>query len=130
MALALASLVKNPSFPLADKQAITSMVTFLFGAFLGRIGDRMGNNTRAWLSLGTFIQALFTMGAAICVWKSGQPSIPASRAAPVWTDVLTYAAIGFTSASLGLQAIMAMRVKSQLGTTSMYFESTNYHRIN
>ncbi|KAF7798510.1 hypothetical protein EIP86_009731 [Pleurotus ostreatoroseus] len=56
------------------------------------------------------------MSAALCAWKSGQP-VPENRTEPAWNNALTFAAIGFISASLGLQAIMAMRVKSQMGTT-------------
>ena len=109
---------RDTSFHLADKQALTSITTFLFGAFLGRIGDRMGSKTRAWLFLGTFLQALFTMAAALCAWKSGQPSVTDSRAEPVWTNALTFAAIGFMSASMGLQGIMGKRVNTQFATTS------------
>lgn len=109
-------------FNLPDKQAMVSLVTFVIGASLGRVGDRIGSTTRAWMCLGTFIQSLCTMSAAICAWKSGQLS-PATRGDPGWSDILTYAAIGFISAGLGLQGIMAMRSKSQMGTTSTSFIS-------
>lgn len=124
LALALARLFQGPSgerdgsFHLADKQALTSVLTFVFGAFLGRIGDRMGAKTRAWLFLGTFIQALFTMAAALCIWKSGQPSVADARSMPAWSDALSYATIGFMSASMGLQGIMGKRVNTQFATTS------------
>lgn len=123
MSLALARLLQHPTFHLLDKQATVSLVTFVMGASLGRVGDRIGSTTRAWMCLGTFIQSLCTMSAALCAWKSGQP-VPASRADPGWSNILAFAAIGFISASLGLQGIMAMRSKSQMGTTSkppMYF---------
>lgn len=94
------------------------MTTFLFGAFIGRIGDRIGAKTRLWLFLGTFIQALFTMGAAISLWKSGQDSVASGRNSPAWTDASTYACLGLMSASMGLQGIMGKRVNTQFATTS------------
>ncbi len=94
------------------------MLTFVAGASLGRIGDRMGPKSRAWLFLGTLIQALFTMAAAIAAWKSGQGSIAEIRGNPAWTNALTFVAVGFMSASLGLQGIMGKRVNTQFATTS------------
>ena len=86
------------------------------GAFLGRIGDRIGSRSRGWLFLGTFVQALFTMAAAILLWKGGQPSH--STNGPTWTNLEGYAAIAFASASMGLQGIMGKRVNTQFATTS------------
>ncbi|KAI0659016.1 hypothetical protein C8Q70DRAFT_916304 [Cubamyces menziesii] len=123
LALALARLFSGPSgqrdtsFHLADQQALTSILTFIGGASLGRIGDRMGSKTRAWLFLGTMIQALFTMAAAIAAWKSGQGSVAEIRGDPAWTNALTFVAVGFMSASLGLQGIMGKRVNTQFATT-------------
>ncbi|OBZ77952.1 hypothetical protein A0H81_02078 [Grifola frondosa] len=123
LALALARLFSGPpgqrdtSFHIADQQALTSVITFILGASLGRIGDRMGAKTRAWLALGTFIQALFTMAAAVTAWQSGQGSIAESRGDPAWTNALTFVALGFMSASLGLQGIMGKRVNTQFATT-------------
>ncbi|KAI8986794.1 hypothetical protein BD414DRAFT_487047 [Trametes punicea] len=108
---------RDTSFHIADQQALTSVLTFIGGASLGRIGDRMGPKTRAWLFLGTMIQALFTMAAAIAAWKSGQGSIAEIRGNPAWTNALTFVAIGFMSASLGLQGIMGKRVNTQFATT-------------
>jgi hypothetical protein len=109
---------RDTSFHIADKQALTSLTTFLFGAFIGRIGDRIGAKTRLWLFLGTFIQALFTMAAAISLWKSGQGSVASIRAEPSWTNAHTYACLGLMSASMGLQGIMGKRVNTQFATTS------------
>ncbi|KAI9508096.1 hypothetical protein F5148DRAFT_1299468 [Russula earlei] len=123
LALAIARLFqgspghRDTSFHLADKQALTSLTTFLFGAFIGRIGDRIGAKTRAWLFLGTFIQALFTMAAAISLWKSGQGSVASDRAVPAWSSAGTYACLGLISASMGLQGIMGKRVNTQFATT-------------
>ncbi|KAI0827006.1 hypothetical protein BC628DRAFT_1370319 [Trametes gibbosa] len=123
LALALARLFSGPpgqrdtSFHLADQQALTSVLTFIAGASLGRIGDRMGSKTRAWLFLGTMIQALFTMAAALTAWTSGQGSIAEVRGDPAWSNALTFVAIAFMSASLGLQGIMGKRVNTQFATT-------------
>ncbi|KIJ35264.1 hypothetical protein M422DRAFT_180927 [Sphaerobolus stellatus SS14] len=105
----------GPSFRLIDKQSLTSITTFLFGAFLGRIGDKLGNKTRRWLVLGTFIQTLFTMAAAILLWKNNQSSFGALG--PTWTKPEGFAALGFASASMGLQGIMGKRVNTQFATT-------------
>jgi MFS family permease len=94
------------------------VLTFLAGAFLGRIGDRMGAKTRAWLVLGTFIQALFTMAAALAIWRSGSASISDARSDIAWTNAKAFVALGFISASLGLQGIMGKRVNTQFATTS------------
>jgi hypothetical protein len=95
-----------------------SVLTFLAGAFLGRIGDRMGAKTRAWLFLGTFVQALFTMAAALAIWRSGERSIGATRGDIVWSNAKAFVALGFACASLGLQGIMGKRVNTQFATTS------------
>jgi hypothetical protein len=123
LALALARLFQgspghhDTSFHIADKQALTSLTTFLFGAFIGRIGDRIGAKTRLWLFLGTVIQALFTMAAAISLWKSGEGSVASTRAVPAWTNAATYACLGLMSASMGLQGIMGKRLNTQFATT-------------
>lgn len=127
MALALARLFQGPpgqrdtSFHLADQQALTSILTFNAGAALGRIGDKMGPKSRAWLSLGTLIQALLTMAAALTLWKSGQPSVADARDQPAWSNALTFVTIGFMSASVGLQGIMGKRVNTQFATTGVLF---------
>lgn len=123
LALALARLFQGPpetrdsTFHLADQQALTSLLTFNGGAFIGRLGDKIGPKTRAWLFIGTFIQALFTMAAAIAVWNSNQPSIADARDTPAWSNALTFVTIGFMSASVGLQGIMGKRVNTQFATT-------------
>lgn len=125
LSLALARLFQGAaphdhSFHIADKQALTSLLTFLGGAFIGRLGDRIGAKSRLWLFLGTMIQALFTMAAAVTLWQSHQGNFADNRGDPAWTNALTFATIGFVSASLGLQGIMGKRVNSQFATTSPY----------
>ncbi|KAI6042014.1 hypothetical protein EDC04DRAFT_2892526 [Pisolithus marmoratus] len=120
LALALARLFNGAhdySFHLADRQALCSVLTFIFGAFIGRLGDKIGCKTRLWMTLGTFIQTLFTMVAAIAIWKSGQPSVSDSRYDPAWSNTLSFVCIGFMSASMGLQGIMGKRLNSQFTTT-------------
>ncbi len=123
LALALARLFSGPpgqrdtSFHLADQQALTSVLTFIAGSAIGRVGDKMGAKTRAWLFIGTLIQALFTMAAALTAWKSGQGSIAEVRGDPAWSNALTFVAVGFMSASMGLQGIMGKRVNTQFATT-------------
>ncbi|KAK7457854.1 hypothetical protein VKT23_010199 [Stygiomarasmius scandens] len=109
--------IRDTTFHVADRQAITSLFTFNAGAFLGRIGDRLGCHTRLWLVLGTFIQTLFTMAAAICIWQSGSLSIADDRGDPSWTNALSYIALAFMSAGLGLQGIMGKRLNTQFTTT-------------
>lgn len=109
LALALARVFNgehNRSFNITDRQALCSVLTFIFGSFIGRLGDRLGSKTRLWLALGTFIQTLFTMAAAIAIWKNNQDSIAHSPDYPAWTNGLSFVCIGFMSASMGLQAIM------------------------
>lgn len=77
----------------------------------------MGPRSRAWLMLGTFIQAVFTMAAAVAIWKSGQISVATERFNPAWTNALSFVAVGFMSASIGLQGIMGKRVNTQFTTT-------------
>lgn len=89
----------------------------------------MGAKSRSWLCLGTFIQALFTMAAALLVWKSGQGSVASSRGDPAWTDAETFVALGFMSASMGLQGIMGKRVNTQFATTGSFF-SASYNFTN
>ena len=92
------------------------------GAFIGRIGDNVGVKTRFWLLLGTFIQCLLTMAAAVSIWQSGQAEdLASAREEPSWTNAKTFVALGFMSASLGLQGIMAKRLNTQFTTTSCVF---------
>jgi hypothetical protein len=59
------------------------------------------------------------MAAAVALWKSGQGSIASDRGDPAWTNTLTFVALTFMSASLGLQGIQGKRLNTQFGTTSM-----------
>ncbi|KAJ6572085.1 hypothetical protein B0H19DRAFT_1132514 [Mycena capillaripes] len=107
----------DTSFHIADRQAITSLLSFNAGAFFGRLGDRMGPHKRLWLVLSTFVQVLLTMAAALVIWKSGQGSIAAVRGDPSWTNTLTFVGLAFMSASLGVQGIVGKRLNTQFTTT-------------
>ncbi|THV03528.1 hypothetical protein K435DRAFT_827097 [Dendrothele bispora CBS 962.96] len=109
--------LQDSSFHIADRQALVSLLTFNLGAFLGRIGDRMGPHTRIWLVLGTFIQTLFTMAAAVTIWQSGSLSIADDRGDPSWSNALSYVCLAFMSASLGCQGILGKRLNTQFTTT-------------
>lgn len=123
LALALARLFEGPpglrdtTFHKADQQALCSLLSFQLGSFFGRLGDKIGPHKRIWLLFGTFMQALFTMAAALVFWKSGQPSISGARDLPAWTNALTFVGLAFMSASLGLQGILGKRLNTQFGTT-------------
>lgn len=120
LALALARLFNGEhdrSFHIADRQALCSLICFICGATIGRLGDKLGCKTRLWMSLGTFIQTLFTMSAAIAIWKSGQASVADVRSNPAWTNTLSFVCVGFMSASMGLQGIMGKRMNTQFTTT-------------
>ncbi|KIY72894.1 hypothetical protein CYLTODRAFT_343161 [Cylindrobasidium torrendii FP15055 ss-10] len=108
---------RDSIFHLPDRQALTSLLTFNAGAFVGRIGDYIGAKTRLWLVLGTFIQTVFTMVAAVTMFKSGQGSVADDRAIPVWSNALSYVCLAFMSASLGLQGVLGKRLNTQFTTT-------------
>ncbi|KAF7291970.1 Aldedh domain-containing protein [Mycena indigotica] len=107
----------NTEFHIADRQALTSLLTFNIGAFFGRFGDRIGSHKRIWLVGATLLQVLFTAAAAIAIWQSNQGSVAEIRGDPSWTGPLTYLGIAFMSASLGLQGIQGKRLNTQFTTT-------------
>ena len=123
MSLAIARLFSpgntDFTFHIADRQALTSLITFILGAFVGRLGDKIGPKTRLWLFLGTLIQALMTMAAAVSIWQGHQGSLAAARGDPSWTNTLGFVGLGWMSASIGLQGIMGKRVNSQFATTGI-----------
>ncbi|KAF9267732.1 hypothetical protein L218DRAFT_1073831 [Marasmius fiardii PR-910] len=126
LAVALARLFEgSPSqqdhtFHKADQQALASLLAFNVGAFLGRWGDHHGSHKRSWQIIGTFVQTLFTMAAALTIWKSGSRSIADNRGDPAWSNGLSFATLIFMSASLGLQGIQGKRLNTQFTTTSKF----------
>lgn len=70
------------------------------------------------------------MAAALCIWKSHEASEASQRDDPAWTNALSFATVGFMSASMGLQGIMGKRVNTQFATTSAFYLSLLLpHRI-
>ncbi|KAF7323591.1 Aldedh domain-containing protein [Mycena kentingensis (nom. inval.)] len=108
---------RNTAFHIADRQALLSLLTFNIGAFLGRVGDRIGAHRRVWLVGATLLQAVLTAVAAVTIWRSAQGSIAEVRGDPSWTNALTYVGLAFMSASLGLQGIVGKRLNTQFTTT-------------
>ena len=104
-------------YRIADRLALISLLSFLLGGFIGRLGDRVGYSTRIWMACGTFIQALLTMAATIAIWKSKVPSYVPFGNGPVWTTPLAFLGYGFMSASMGLQGVMAKRLNTQFSTS-------------
>ncbi|KZT52806.1 hypothetical protein CALCODRAFT_501878 [Calocera cornea HHB12733] len=122
LSLAIGRLFTGPypreiGFQIPDQQALCSLITFLIGAFIGRIGDKLGSRKRIWLICGTFIQAAMTLAACLTALYSGQTSFAGVRGQPTWTSPLGFAALGFASASMGLQAHLGTRLGSQFATT-------------
>ncbi|KAG6864138.1 hypothetical protein C0991_012187 [Blastosporella zonata] len=123
LALALARLFEGPkglrdlTFHRADQQALCSLISFNLGASVGRLGDRVGPLKRTWLIAGTVLQALLTMAAALTIWKSGELGITDRRADPSWNNILSFVALAFMSASLGVQGVVGKRLNTQFGTT-------------
>ncbi|KAH7882434.1 hypothetical protein F5I97DRAFT_366051 [Phlebopus sp. FC_14] len=105
------------SFRLSDRLALCSLLSFILGVLIGRLGDTIGPKTRLWMACGTLIQTLFTMAAAVSVWKSGVPTFGDAGAGPAWNNVLAFTCLGFMSASMGLQGLMAKRLNTQFSTT-------------
>ncbi|ORX35134.1 hypothetical protein BD324DRAFT_582578 [Kockovaella imperatae] len=108
---------KTIGFQKPDQQALTSLLCFILGTSLGRLGDRIGSKSRLWLMLASFTQALLCMAGALAAHFSGQSGIALEREFPSWTNALGLTALGFISASLGIQGIVGKRLGSPLNTT-------------
>ncbi|QRV84246.1 hypothetical protein RhiJN_12262 [Ceratobasidium sp. AG-Ba] len=82
-----------------DGQALASLLAFLFGAFVGRLGDKIGPRKRAWLIFGTFIQALFSLAASLTCWANGESSFGGARGSEFtnWGTVLGFLTISFAA---------------------------------
>ncbi|KAJ3201868.1 hypothetical protein HDU82_007814 [Entophlyctis luteolus] len=108
---------ESHAFLLPDRQALTSLGSFLLGTMVGRVGDRFGAARRAWLAFATVLQAVLLAIAAGCIYAADEPDIASSRGTPSWTSAAAFLGLAFASASLGLQGIVAKRLNTQFGTT-------------
>jgi len=119
LGLAVARLfaTSDKTFHKPDQQALTSLLSFIVGTSLGRFGVRIGAQRRTWLIGSTFLTALLCMAASLCAHFSGEESVAEFRTAASWQNARGMAALGFASAALGLQGIVAKRINSQLATT-------------
>jgi hypothetical protein len=108
-------------FDSEDRQALVALLGFLVGAALGQLSDRLniGPRSRAWLLLGTLIQALMTLISAITLLGGKFLDVTKSPDDPGlgWVTPLGYVGLTFIRASVGLQAIMGKKIASHFSTT-------------
>ena len=109
IAFALARLFSGDSslrdfeFEHPDRQALVSLLSFLLGTTLDRFADRIGARRRIWLVMASMLQALCLMSAALVAWRSRESVYESEQTGPSWISPLGLAALGFCSASLGIQ---------------------------
>lgn len=102
---------------MADRLALASLVSFAGGAFLGRIGDKVGSKTRLWVMGATALQSGFLMAAYISLTSANAASYATDRGVLAWHSARAFIALGFMSASLGMQGIVGKRLNTHYGTT-------------
>lgn len=121
LAAGVARLFSGPDqssfFHLADRLAVTSLVSFACGAFLGRIGDRIGSKTRLWVMGATALQSGFLMAGYVCLTMADAASYATDRGDLAWHSARAFITLGFMSASLGMQGIVGKRLNTHYGTT-------------
>jgi MFS family permease len=121
LAAAITRLFSGPdqgmSFHMADRLALTSLLTFAGGAFLGRIGDRIGSKTRLWVMGATALQAGFCAAAFVAFIVGDVASFATDRGDVAWHSVPAFIGLGFLSASMGMQGIVGKRLNTHYGTT-------------
>ncbi|GAA5963131.1 hypothetical protein JCM8115_001030 [Rhodotorula mucilaginosa] len=118
LSLAVARLfaTSDHTFYKGDQQALASLLSFLVGVSIGRIGDHVGVKKRWWLMTATSMMGLMTLAATLCAHFSGEPSIAEYRTEASWQYAKGMAALCFASAALGLQGVVSRRLNSQFGT--------------
>lgn len=129
LGLAIARLFNGPlldmNFPIADQQALVSVLTFLGGASLGRFTNLtkssfFGPRRRAWLFIATLMTAFFSLAASLLARASRDGVFSNDRGDAGWTDAFGFAALGFASASMGLQAVVGTRLNSHYSTSVVF----------
>ncbi|ADV22442.1 hypothetical protein I305_02901 [Cryptococcus gattii E566] len=111
---------KTIGFQKLDQQALTSLLTFLMGAVVGQLGNRVGGRKRIWLIGATLGQMLLMMAAALAAHFCGESGLSDSRGDPSWITPIGMAALGFLSAAMGLQGAVGtacQKLGTPLGTT-------------
>lgn len=112
-----------------DKQAFTSLCSFILGTSFGRIGDRVGSSRRSWLVGATILQSLGLVVACLMLHFGRQSDYATDRGQPSWTNGWGFAALAFLSATLGLQGIIGKRLNTQFATavvlTTIWVELVN-----
>lgn len=66
---------KTIGFQKMDQQALTSLLTFLMGAVVGQLGNRVGGRKRIWLIGATLGQMLLMMAAALAAHFCGESGL-------------------------------------------------------
>ncbi|GAA5824664.1 hypothetical protein JCM11251_005294 [Rhodosporidiobolus azoricus] len=129
LALARSFSTGDHTFHKPDQQALTSLLSFLLGTAVGRVGDKYGPKRRSWVMFATFLMALLSLAAALCAKYSGEASVAQYRTEGSWHSATGMAALGFASATLGLQGIVAKRLNTAFGTsvvlTTIWVELVN-----
>lgn len=109
----------GPGFQQSDQQALVSLLSFVIGGLIGRLSYvslfGFAPQSRRWLFFGTLLQALFTLGGTLCAAFAHQSGFATMRNGLSWTDPLGFSALGFLSASMGLQGVMANHFGSHFG---------------
>ncbi|KAK7434208.1 hypothetical protein VKT23_020338 [Stygiomarasmius scandens] len=77
------------------------------------------SSLRGWFIPGTFLQALLTMAAAISIWQIGKgyPGISDDRFTTglAWNDGVSFLCLVSMSASMSMQGLMSLRLKTNSG---------------
>ncbi|WWC73549.1 uncharacterized protein I206_107521 [Kwoniella pini CBS 10737] len=122
LGLALARLItpdhqRTFGFQKMDQQALVSLLSFFAGSSIGQLGYRIGPKKRYWLVGATFTQMVFMAIAALISHYSGEDGLANSRGDPSWAKPMGMTALGFLSATMGLQGAVGLRLGTPMATT-------------
>ncbi|KAK8849565.1 hypothetical protein IAR55_004900 [Kwoniella newhampshirensis] len=107
----------DDGFQIFDRQALVSLLSFLCGATLGQIGNKVGGRRRCWLVGATMGMMTFMLGAALAAHFSGENGIATGRGDPSWVTPTGMLALALSSVTMGLQGAVGCRLGSPLGCT-------------